>query len=77
MTMALSSDTIPSKNVAEGIRDDLLDLPEVSQVNISTFGRLRFQLKSPIYAASVWSNLGPDFEGDFQASSICREEPSN
>ncbi|MEC8804568.1 MAG: efflux RND transporter permease subunit, partial [Pseudomonadota bacterium] len=47
MTMALSSDTndLNLKNVAEGIRDDLLDLPEVSQVNIEYIRPLEISIE--------------------------------
>ncbi|MEK9586751.1 MAG: efflux RND transporter permease subunit, partial [Halieaceae bacterium] len=47
MTMALSSDTndLNLKNVAEEIRDDLLDLPEVSQVNIEYIRPLEISIE--------------------------------
>ncbi len=47
MTLALSSDTndLNLKNVAEGIRDDLLDLSEVSQVNIEFIRPLEISIE--------------------------------
>ena len=47
MTMALSSDTndLNLKNVAEKIRDDLLDLSEVSQVNIEYIRPLEISIE--------------------------------
>ena len=47
MTMALSSDTddLNLKTVAENIRNDLLDLPEVSQVNIEYIRPLEISIE--------------------------------